>query len=86
MIIKQTLLKKITLRYTYSNDECIWDLTLNLKQNLNQHPDQFYYKLLETLFGPRNGLQMEEEFEFEWLFPANLHPAVREHFNACMNP
>uniref|UniRef100_A0A8C6ME92 Uncharacterized protein n=1 Tax=Nothobranchius furzeri TaxID=105023 RepID=A0A8C6ME92_NOTFU len=61
-------------------------LALNVKQAKNEHPQEYYYRLLDAFFGSRNDQDMEEDPHFKTLFLQNLHPTTSHHLRGFDNP
>lgn len=59
---------------------------LAVKQGRQESPQEYYKRLHETYFGPKNETEMEEELHFKSLFVQNLHPTISHHLGVMACP
>uniref|UniRef100_A0A671Y0Q9 Uncharacterized protein n=1 Tax=Sparus aurata TaxID=8175 RepID=A0A671Y0Q9_SPAAU len=59
---------------------------LSVKQGRQESPQEYYERLHEAYFGPKNETEMEEELHFKSLFVQNLHPTTSHHLGVMACP
>uniref|UniRef100_A0A671WJS1 Uncharacterized protein n=1 Tax=Sparus aurata TaxID=8175 RepID=A0A671WJS1_SPAAU len=59
---------------------------LTVKQGRQESPQEYYERLHEAYFGPKNETEMEEELHFKSLFVQNLHPSTSHHLGVMACP
>ena len=72
----------------FSDPESEQGLTvaMDLKQGRLESPIAYYQRLRRAYFGPRNDIDMEEDYNFKTLFLRNLHPTVNHHLGVMACP
>uniref|UniRef100_A0A3B1IH95 Uncharacterized protein n=1 Tax=Astyanax mexicanus TaxID=7994 RepID=A0A3B1IH95_ASTMX len=57
-----------------------------VRQNRQEGPEQYYYRLRRAYFGFKNEPEMEEDENFKVLFVQNLHPSTSHHLGVSACP